>query len=639
MKVIAVMKLKISLPTLTHKLFPAVFAFSFSVLAGQVYADGMSDAFNSASSLSGQSKNQGSNTLNQSNVTNALPSATSSPPQAGYYGGVQGNSNALDSAKQSVPANNDAYKAISDADTKNPPVKIDSGADFITNGANIEANSTSTFDGGNSYCSTNVVSKSVFQNYSCDRDLAVEQTCARNATIKVTGSKETYTKSFVLDLRNSSPKELSGNKLQYDFTVPDDGSITSGTWVERYPADPSWSLNITEYITVLQTKTTVAVNKSGKVNLPGNTVKKGQVISVVYWEENPYGGQWDNQNKTYIKGAFASGAYTLRLTLNMTAVRDSTKSELVWSESCGFNKSAAKTKTGSVCTQPGGTRSITQGGKTYSQTSSCWQYSDSYIVPVTSSGNCTKLAGDKNCTVTAKGCTETQNGTCMHEQDTYQCQVTYQSQGLVCGGNYFCQSGDCANTQPDGANEFGQLVAELAAVAAAGDDTKKTRPDISIFTGKPVSCRKAMAGFSNCCVDKGWGADAQLAHCNSEEKAIGEAKQKKVIIKVGTYCGTKQLGVCVQKKDAYCQFEGKLAKIIQEQGRKNQLHISFGNAEKPDCRGLTVNELQSVNFDIIDYADFYSEVQGNAKLPKNQETLDRIKAKINTQVGNMNGGH
>ncbi|MGC1082041.1 conjugal transfer protein TraN, partial [Pantoea agglomerans] len=106
---------------------------------------------------------------------------------------------------------------------------------------------------------------------------------------------------------------------------------------------------------------------------------------------------------------------------------------------------------------------------------------------------------------------------------------------------------------------------------------------------------------------------------------------------VGTYCGKSVLGVCVQKKEGYCEFSGKLAKIIQEQGRLKQLNISFGNAESPNCRGLTVEELQRVNFDKIDYADFYSEVQGNVKLPENQETIDRIKAKINTQTSNMGG--
>lgn len=615
-----------------------VYLAAILALAGmalQASADDMDDAFNSASGVANQQKNQGSNTLSQGNVTDSVPAATSNPKESGYYGGVTGGSSALDSAKESVPQNNEAYQAVSSADKSNPPPKIDPNADFIQNGVNAEANSPTTYNGTNSHCTSTVVSKSVFQNYSCERDLAVEQTCARTGSIQVTGSRETYTTQFTMDARNSSGNNEANYWIRYDFTAPDDGTLSSGTWEFSYPRAPSYHGDRLGYsFHALGNSITTNYNNSGTFSISPQHVSKGQVVSLyVHYDTD---GHYD-EGRDGLKNSLSNGRLVLRVTLPMAAERDTTTSQIVWNESCPFDKSQATAQTGTVCTDPGGTRTVHQNGRDYSQTADCWQYSDSYIVPVTSSGNCSELEGNRNCTVSGRGCTDSQNGTCMHEQDNYQCQVTYTSEGQVCGGNYFCVSGDCGNTQPNGNNEFGQLVAELAAVAAAGDDTKKTAPDVRIFTGKAVSCRKAMAGFSNCCVDKGWGADVGLAHCDSEEKAIGVAKEKKVIIKVGTYCGTRVLGVCVQKKEGYCQFEGKLAKIFQEQGRLKQLNISFGDASSPDCRGMTVDELQRINFDIIDYSDFYSEVQGNVQLPENQETIDRIKAKINTQVGNMGG--
>lgn len=632
-------QLKNFLPKPTKKHFLVAAVIALMGIVAQVNADDMDDAFNSASSLAGQSKNQGSNTLSNSNVTTTVPSATSNPPQAGYYGGVTGGSGSLDAAKENVPANNEAYQAVSDADAKNPPTSIDSNADFIQNGVNIEKNSSSTFDGGSPYCTNSTVSKSVFQNYTCERDLAVEQTCARTGSIQVTGSKETFNTQIILDAANSTAVILDDYWVRYDFTAPESGVVSAGTWEFLYPKSPSYHSSDGNRLWYTMkafdlTVDHITVNNSGQAALTPQRITKGQTVSLYIRYHTD--GHADSGRDGIITAA-KNGNYVFRMTFPVAAERDTTSSQVVWSESCPFNKASATAQTGTVCTDPGGTRSVTQNGQTYSQSADCWQYSDSYIVPVTSSGTCKTLAADRNCTVATKGCTDSQNGTCMHEQDTYQCQVTYTSQGQVCGGNYYCVSGDCGNTQPNGDNEFGQLVAELAAVAAAGDDTKSTAPDISIFTGKAVSCRKAMAGFSNCCVDSGWGNSAGFEQCNSEEKAIGEAKDKKVIIKVGTYCGKSVLGVCVQKKEGYCQFEGKLAKIIQEQGRLKQLKISFGNAESPNCRGLTVAELQSVNFDTIDYADFYSEVQGNVKLPENQATIDRIKAKINTQVSNMGG--
>ncbi|WP_187641478.1 conjugal transfer protein TraN, partial [Escherichia coli] len=87
------------------------------------------------------------------------------------------------------------------------------------------------------------------------------------------------------------------------------------------------------------------------------------------------------------------------------------------------------------------------------------------------------------------------------------------------------------------------------------------------FTGEAKFCRKAAAGFSNCCKDGGWGQDVGLAKCNSEEKALGKAKDNKLTVSVGEFCSKKVLGVCLQKKRSYCQFDSKLAQIVQQQGR------------------------------------------------------------------------
>nr|WP_277628692.1 type-F conjugative transfer system mating-pair stabilization protein TraN [Pantoea agglomerans] len=616
----------------TKKHFLIAAVLGLSGMALQVSASEMDDAFNSASGLAGQNKNQGSNTLSNSNVNTTVPSATSNPPQAGYYGGVQGSSGSLNSAASSVPANNEAYQAVSQADAKNPPTKIDQNADFIQNGVNIEANSSSTFDGGSPYCTDTQVSKSVFQSYTCDRDLAVEQTCARTGSVIVTGSSHTETRSMKMLLTGA---RRSGNQILVDFTFPETATLLTGSTQMVYTPAPSYNSGANYVTSILNNTVNLRYGKGAadNLNVAGQQVNAGQTYTAVI---TPDGSRIDSTINTLIK-YINNGTTLFHLDVTFNVTVSDKKADTAWTESCSFDKSQATASTGSVCSDPGGTRTITSDGQSYSQTQSCWQYQDSYIVPVNSQGSCKTLASDRNCTVAAKGCTDSQNGTCMHEQDTYQCQVTYTSKGQVCGGDYYCISGDCGNTTPNGSNEFGQLVAELAAVAAAGDDTKTTAPTVSIFTGKPVSCRKAMAGFSNCCVDSGWGNSAGFEQCNSEEKAIGEAKDKKVIIKVGTYCGKSVLGVCVQKKEGYCEFSGKLAKIIQEQGRLKQLNISFGNAESPNCRGLTVEELQRVNFDKIDYADFYSEVQGNVKLPENQETIDRIKAKINTQTSNMGG--
>ena len=162
--------------------------------------------------------------------------------------------------------------------------------------------------------------------------------------------------------------------------------------------------------------------------------------------------------------------------------------------------------------------------------------------------------------------------------------------------------------------------------------------DIKAFTGQSMSCRKSGAGFSNCCKDSGWGQDTGLASCNSDEIALGKAKAKKITVDVGEKCDRQVLGVCVQKSKVYCVFTGKLARIIQEQGRRDQLHVSFGSGDSPNCRGITVPELQSINFDLINFSDFYSDLMNNQKIPDSATMAKQAKDRIAAQVAAQTGG-
>lgn len=199
----------------------------------------------------------------------------------------------------------------------------------------------------------------------------------------------------------------------------------------------------------------------------------------------------------------------------------------------------------------------------------------------------------------------------------------------MCGVELICASGECDQIKNDKANSFQKAVSALAAVAAAGEDVAELN-DINVraFTGQRYTCRKAAAGFSNCCKSGGWGSDVGLAHCDSEEKALGKAKSRNLTIYVGSYCSNKVLGVCLQKKEAYCVFDSKLAKIVQEQGRGGQLRIGFGSAKNSDCRGITVDELQAINFDRLNFADFYSDLESGSDIPADQELIDRVKNQI-----------
>lgn len=248
--------------------------------------------------------------------------------------------------------------------------------------------------------------------------------------------------------------------------------------------------------------------------------------------------------------------------------------------------------------------------------------------------------GNPACTLSSHSCTTTESGICTHQSETYQCQKTWSSSGLVCGGEYICQSGACDETNGTGDNGFDTAVAKLAGLASAAEDVRDQNStiDVRAFTGKAMSCRKAFAGFSNCCKDSGWGQDTGLAACNDDELALGKAKAKKITVSVGDRCDRQVLGACIQKSQVYCVFDGKLARIIQEQGRRDQLGVKFGSGDSPDCRGITVPELQSIDFDKINFSDFYEDLMKNQKIPDTSTQVQQIKERIAAQVNQQGGG-
>jgi conjugal transfer mating pair stabilization protein TraN len=92
------------------------------------------------------------------------------------------------------------------------------------------------------------------------------------------------------------------------------------------------------------------------------------------------------------------------------------------------------------------------------------------------------------------------------------------------------------------------------------------------------------------------------------------------------------------EKQVYCVFDGKLARIIQEQGRRDQLGVKFGSGDSPNCRGITVPELQSIDFDKINFSDFYEDLMKNQKIPDTSTQVKQIKDRIAAQVNQQGGG-
>jgi hypothetical protein len=105
-------------------------------------------------------------------------------------------------------------------------------------------------------------------------------------------------------------------------------------------------------------------------------------------------------------------------------------------------------------------------------------------------------------------------------------------------------------------------------------------------------------------------------------------------------------------KHHFCCFPTMLDKVIQVEARK-QLGMNFGSGGNAICRGLTLEEIQKLDFSKMDFAEFIEDFKlkfaGRYKAPKpgelggiagsSQAKLRKYDGNPNNQINNMTGWH
>lgn len=601
-------------------------------LAGPVLADSNSD-YRAGADFAHQIQGQGTGSIQSFNPQDSIPGYNANPDETKYYGGVTaGGDGGLKNNGTTQWATGETGKTITESFMNKPKDILSPDAPFIGTGRDV-INRADSIVGGNTgqQCSAQEVNRSEFANYTCERDTTVEEYCSRTATI--TGDWKYMDEYREVTIPHSQFRfSMNGLNLVFSVTVPVAGTVESASlsvYAGLYFLNSRYNFMNSAFNVQLLT------GQSGTFTIPvpsGFTVTEGQVLTGSGCTANgnclPHG----NGDRT-IYESLVRGASTFTLKLRMKVREKEWVPRVEWGESCPFNK-VDGVLASTECTEPGGTKTGVMEGKPWSLTEDCWAYRDKYVTQSADNGTCQAYVDNPACTLAARQCAfYSDEGTCLHEYATYSCESKSAGKVMICGGDVYCLDGECDKAQSGKSNDFGEAVSQLAALAAAGKDVAALNGvDVRAFTGKATFCRKAAAGFSNCCKDGGWGQDAGLAKCNSEEKALGKAKKDKLTVSVGEFCSKKVLGVCLQKKRGYCQFDSKLAQIVQQQGRNGQLHISFGSSKHPDCRGITVDELQNIKFDQLDFTNFYEDLMNNQKIPDSGALTEKVKEQIADQL-------
>lgn len=585
--------------------------------------------YSAGSGFGKQISGSGKNSIKTFDPSTAVEGYTANPPEKGYWPGTTGTSTSIGEKGAEQLANSESGKTIADSIVNNPTDNISMDAPFLENGLTAKKNAEAITGGTGDFCTKHTQNFITFTRHVCNRDVNVQEVCTRSSSL--TGSWRDITEIKYITIQPTDfTYSQNGSTMYFSFQSPVSGTINSAT------------MSLSPY-GLLITKTTGIFNStySGSwlnpvtlnLNAAGIGLTQGQTVSgyMTFMNSSLAGGATNSFNGC--KGSIS-------ITMMMTVPGRVWDPRVEWSEFCPFSKTdgvLAKTE----CIEAGGNKTVYMDGKPYVIYQGCWAYRDTYITQSATEGSCGQFASSPACTVVGRGCDAYSEdaGYCINEAVTYECEKVTKAEGMLCGGDFFCSDGLCEQVKQGKDNGFKQAVSQLAAVAAAGDDVAElNNSDIKAFTGKGQTCRKTAVGFSNCCKDSGWGHDIGLSSCNSEEKALGEAKGRKLTVDIGEYCSKKVLGVCLEKKRAYCVFDSKLAQIVQQQGRKWQLGISFGSAKSPNCRGITIDELVSIKFDNLDFRNFYDDLESGLEIPEENELMQRVQEQIKEEIGKKSQG-
>ncbi|MDX9668641.1 conjugal transfer protein TraN [Pseudomonas sp. P5_152] len=556
--------------------------------------------------------------LNSGQAQGVIPGTTGSPPETRFYGGVTSSNTNLQNEGMSALLGTEHGKAALEAYTQNPKPTLSMDADFLKPGWEAQANAEKVLD-GSQQCTSQTLQKTSYDNYYCIRDPSITSSCKKIATV---GGNWTNTQPV--------PKYLILTPADFAWTRTQ-STHPGGTLL--LPAFRGvYALPLSGQI-LAQSIQLLGSARFWSIKAPNGYVKPtfyqpGMPAFSTFYPSAYNEGTLIELTITKIPDAQgdANNPGDFRLYLNLAVDERQFVPEVIWQNFCPSEVVTADV----TCTQGPETRSIVMEGKTYSIHSDCWEYTTQIREQEADDQACAEYDNNKNCTLAARNCEMSdEEGVCVSEKVTYQCQTTASASGQLCGGDFYCTDGACDTMANNKNSSFAHAISQLATVSAAAE-TAVDQIDIQVgaFTGQGMQCRKAAAGFNNCCANGGWGASAGFAHCSSEEKNLGTAKERKLAISVGEFCAKKVLGVCIQKKRSYCVFESKLAKILQEQGRAWQLGIGFGSGKRPNCRAITIEELQQIDFSKLDFKDFYEDLQNNLKLPDIEALTEQIKNQI-----------
>ena len=108
--------------------------------------------------------------------------------------------------------------------------------------------------------------------------------------------------------------------------------------------------------------------------------------------------------------------------------------------------------------------------------------------------------------------------------------------------------------------------------------------------------------------------------CEQQEYELASNRAMRQCHYIGSYCKSKVLGACMEKRFSYCCFKSPLGRVLQEQFR-SQSGLDFGSAKNPSCDGISIEDFAKVDWEKIDLSEWVAMAQEAGMLGADMEKL------------------
>ena len=284
---------------------------------------------------------------------------------------------------------------------------------------------------------------------------------------------------------------------------------------------------------------------------------------------------------------------------------------------------------------------------------------------------CTQYEADSDYTFIRETCSHEADTTvaswCQEVERTYEVEVgertdtrTIHSIETECAGSDIsCADGSCITQEQEADDGFEEAAALMSAVdsMASHMECDGSNPDTCrIWEGEEQRCRRGRGEFSSvwdCCdhdaeemidedgyvesiiaAGREMGENAlelheglmstasQIVHflvpCYDEEYELAVNKDMEHTVRLGSRCGRSiSLGftsICIRRDHHYCSYPSSLARIVME-GANDQLGRSFGSPRSGNCQGLTIEEVQNLDWSELDLTEWKDKMMDTGNMP------------------------